>query len=266
MICATILFDEPDVPRRLLGQPAPPLVADPADVRPRHRTVVLALLGAYLVVQALLPLRHLLYPGPVSWTEEGHRFSWHMKLRSKQGRLRVRVTDPATGRTWQADLTSDLTPRQISKMSVRPDMIIQYVHHLRDRLRRQGIDPVIRVDAQMSLNGRPFQTAIDPTVDLAKEPLRILAPAPWLVPLDPTLVPGTRRRGERIRRAPARGASEAQREGRAELPRGLRFTRAPDGAAGQKSSTSSSSKMSQTSQSKTSQIPVSESYVKSPQT
>lgn len=266
MICATILFDEPDVPRRFLGGSAPPLVADPADARPRHRTVVLALCGAYLAVQALLPLRHLLYPGPVSWTEEGHRFSWHMKLRSKRGKVRFWVTDPATGRTWEAEPTADLTPRQIGKMSVRPDMILQYVHHVRDRLRRRGIDPVIRVDARMSLNGRPFQPAIDPTVDLAKEPLRLLAPAPWLVPLDPTLEPGTLRRGESGRTAPGRGTSGPRREGRADPPGGRRFTAAPGGAAPQNtSSTSSSSKMSQIPQSKTSQTSVSSSYEKSSQ-
>jgi len=31
----------------------------------------------------LLFLRHWLYPGNVSWTEEGHRYAWHMKLRDK---------------------------------------------------------------------------------------------------------------------------------------------------------------------------------------
>jgi len=192
MICATILFDEPDVPRRLVGQPAPEMVADEADRQPGHRALVLSLLGAYLVVQALLPLRHFLYPGNVSWTEEGHRFSWHMKLRSKRGRLEVLVTDPATGRTWKVNPTDDLSPRQRSKMAARPDMIFQYVHYLRDKLRKQGIaDPIIRVDARMSLNKRPYRHAIDPTVDLAKEPVRILSHAPWLVQLDESLAPGT---------------------------------------------------------------------------
>jgi len=33
----------------------------------------------------LVPLRHLLYPGYVSWNEQGHRFAWQMKLRDKEG-------------------------------------------------------------------------------------------------------------------------------------------------------------------------------------
>jgi hypothetical protein len=192
MICATVLFDEPDVPRRLVGQPAPPMVLEERDARPRHRAMVVGFLAIYLAVQALLPFRHFLYPGNVSWTEEGHRFSWHMKLRSKRGKLRVLVTDPGSGRTWKADLAEDLTPRQMTKMSARPDMIVQYVHYLRDKLERHGVrDPIIKVDARMSLNRRPYQHAIDPDVDLAKEPKLVFAHAPWLVQLDESLERGT---------------------------------------------------------------------------
>ena len=39
--------------------------------------------SVFLLVQLTLPLRHYIYQGNVSWTEQGHRFAWHMKLRSK---------------------------------------------------------------------------------------------------------------------------------------------------------------------------------------
>ena len=34
----------------------------------------------FLGIQFLLPLRHLLYPGNVNWTEEGFRFAWRVML------------------------------------------------------------------------------------------------------------------------------------------------------------------------------------------
>ena len=77
-----------------------------------------------------MPLRHLLYPGNVSWTEEGHRFAWHMMLREKSGRAIFTVTDPASGRVWRVRLSDHLTPRQIRKMSTRPDMLLQFAHYL----------------------------------------------------------------------------------------------------------------------------------------
>jgi hypothetical protein len=145
------------------------------------RPLVLAGLTAYVVVQLLLPLRHLLYPGYVSWTEEGHRFSWHMKLRRKTGEMTITATDPATGRQWQIDPGEDLRNRQLRKLETFPDILLQYVHYKRDELRAQGVrDPVITVDWRCELNGAPPAPLVDSTVNLAAEP-RSIWPARWLI-------------------------------------------------------------------------------------
>ena len=75
MIAATILFVEPDWPRRILR--AAPLTAavSPPVYSNLYRKVMVGFVGLYLALQILIPLRHWLYPGEVSWTEEGHRFS-----------------------------------------------------------------------------------------------------------------------------------------------------------------------------------------------
>lgn len=141
-------------------------------------------LHLYALVQIAMPLRHFAYPGYVSWSEEGHRFAWHMKLREKRSKLTITIRDPASGRSWQADPAHDLRPRQLRKLETFPDILLQYVHYLRDRLRSQGIsDPVITVDWLCSLNGHPHQRLVDPTVNLAKVE-RSLAPARWILPLD----------------------------------------------------------------------------------
>ncbi len=187
MIGATLLFLSPGWPRRVGLLPArgeseqetfqasPPLAS--------RQRITMALLGIYLAVQLLVPLRHFLYPGTVHWTEEGHRFSWHMKLRGKSGQVRFRAKDPATGELWIVDLRHDLTPKQVRKMSGRPDMILQFAHFLADRLRRQGHAQIeIYGDAKISLNGRRPAFLIDPQVDLAAQP-RSLLPAAWIRPL-----------------------------------------------------------------------------------
>jgi len=149
----------------------------------RSTAILLAFIHVYLLVQLLIPLRHLLYPGDVNWTEEGHRFAWHMKLRAKEAVLRVYVTDPATGQTWEVSPAVDLSRRQLDEMSTRPDMVLQYAHYLADRFSAGGRPrPIIQVDQQVSLNGRPYQPLIDPTVNLAEVPVS-LGPAEWLLPL-----------------------------------------------------------------------------------
>jgi uncharacterized membrane protein YphA (DoxX/SURF4 family) len=185
MIAATILFVSPDWPRRVLHSAkfkvpkvAPPQISD-------RRYWILGFVTVYVALQILIPLRHWLYPSYVAWSEEGHRFSWRMKLRSKSSRVAFYVTNPHTNRIWEVDLRQDLTSRQVRKMSTRPDMIIQYVHHLKQKLHQVGIeDPIIQVSSQVSLNGRSYQPIIDPTVNLAEAPLQIIAPSTWLLPLE----------------------------------------------------------------------------------
>jgi hypothetical protein len=185
MTGAITIFFDPDWPRQLwrrwraLPAPAPPPSA-PA-VPARRRWAGLALLHLYVLAQLLIPLRHWLYPGAVSWTEEGHRFSWQMKLRRKDGVMTITVTDPASGRRWQIDPADDLRDRQVQKLHTFPDIVLEYAHYKRNELRAQGIrDPVITVDWRCSLNGAPPQPLIDPTVNLAAQE-RSIWPARWIV-------------------------------------------------------------------------------------
>ena len=120
MIAVTTVFFEPDWPRRVpvLGRLYDRSAPD-SPARPPARTAGLALAGAWLAVQILVPLRHFLYPGSVHWTEEGHAFSWHMKLRTKSADAIFVVTDPRSGETRLVDSRTELTPWQTRKMSAR---------------------------------------------------------------------------------------------------------------------------------------------------
>jgi vitamin K-dependent gamma-carboxylase len=203
MIAATLLFFSPSWPRRLVdrlrgagpsGRPGPDAAANSAAagrLRPAQYAV-LGCLALYLLVQLLVPLRHHLYPGNVSWTEEGHRFSWHMKLRDKEARARFVIVDPARGVGWRVDKREYVNGEQAHEMSSEPDMILQFAHRVAEDLRAQGRDDLeVRAIVQASLNGREFQPLVDPGVDLASQP-RTLMPAGWIVPLEKPLVPEDR--------------------------------------------------------------------------
>ncbi|MDX1520234.1 MAG: HTTM domain-containing protein [Anaerolineae bacterium] len=187
MIATTILFVDPSWPRRFLRLPVPQISSNSWLERTKpYRPAVAAFVGLYLLIQVLVPFRHWLYPGEVSWNEEGHRFSWHMKLRSKQAGLTFYVTDPATNEVWQIDASQVVSDRQYGKMATRPDMILQFAHYMRDQFQATGEieNPIIQVEAWASLNGRPFQRFIDHTVDLAQQPApRIFGHYDWVLPL-----------------------------------------------------------------------------------
>ncbi|MCB0198024.1 MAG: HTTM domain-containing protein [Anaerolineae bacterium] len=184
MIAATILFVEADWPRRVLrrAKVAIPKVTPPNYVA--YKPWAVGFFSIFIALQILIPFRHWLYGGNVSWTEEGHRFAWHMKLRGKSADIRFFVTDPETEMTWEFDPRQNLTSRQLDKMATRPDMIIYYVHRLKEILEDNDIqDPIIYVESWASLNGRPYQQMVYPDYNLAAAPETILAPYDWVIPL-----------------------------------------------------------------------------------
>lgn len=192
-LAATLLFLSPSWPRALGLFFAP----RQGDAETNHkpplppvwkRRVILGFVAAYLSVQILVPLRHFLYPGSVHWNEEGHRFSWHMKLRDKDARARFYIVDPETGHRQRIRQSQYLNSRQRRKVSSRPDLALQFAHFVREDIREEGFyhDVEIRVEALVSLNGRRPQLMIDPEVDLASQP-RTLGHADWILPLNEPL-------------------------------------------------------------------------------
>lgn len=74
--------------------PRSPTRADAPPSFPIPSAIPIAL-GIWILVQALLPLRHLTIPGDVHWTLEGSRFSWQVMARVHVGQIHYRIYDPA---------------------------------------------------------------------------------------------------------------------------------------------------------------------------
>jgi vitamin K-dependent gamma-carboxylase len=126
---------------------------------PQREKMVVLFLGVYLALQILIPFRHFLYPGSVHWREEVHRFSWHMMLRSKESRAVFTVRHEGLGEVETVKPLEYLTGRQYLKMIDRPDMILQFCHHLAD-LFDDGV--AVFAEVRCSLTSRPVQLLVDP--------------------------------------------------------------------------------------------------------
>lgn len=177
MIASSLIFLPPDWPHRLLGRT--PLRTAPVA---RVSRIVPRVLAVYLAVQLLLPLRHLAYPGDVCWTEQGFRFAWHVMVMEKDGSVVLHVREPATNRHWDVRPGEYLTRYQTKMMAPQPDMILQLAHIVAADYRARGVvDPIVTVDAFVSLNGGRRARLIDPTVDLARESDG-LGPKSWILP------------------------------------------------------------------------------------
>jgi vitamin K-dependent gamma-carboxylase len=200
MLTGLTSFFEPGWPRRFvqrfarkqaegrvdLQTPLSPATEPRAAAEPRGRPAKISCLTylavAHLGVQLLVPLRFVLYPGHVNWTEQGFRFSWRVMLIEKAGFAEFHVSRPLTGETFLVLPRDELTPLQRRQMATQPDMIHEYALHLSDAFRTYPGEPVeVRVDSFVAWNGRPNQRLIDPMVDLAATP-RTLGPTGWILP------------------------------------------------------------------------------------
>lgn len=171
---------KPNAPRKAEPAPAAP-ITDPAALPwPAW------LLVAYLAWQLLMPVRHVLYPGNVDWTDEAHRYSWRMKLRDKQGEVRFMLVKPDQRQSAVLEGAEDLlTQRQRRFLDQDPELMRQFAHFLAKGLRDKGHENFeIHAFTNLSLNERPAQALIDPDTDLAAQPPSI-APRKWIVPLKP---------------------------------------------------------------------------------
>jgi hypothetical protein len=169
MVGAATVFFEPDWPRRLLARSGR-AAAVPRVRAVRRSPVLVALAVAWVVVQLILPIRHLAYAGDHRWTVQGYRFAWNVLLVEKAGTVSFVVHEPSSGRSWVADPRDLYTRNQLRVMATEPDLIHQAAIAIAADERRRGHEVEVRVDAWMSLNARPAARLIDPTVNLAAEP------------------------------------------------------------------------------------------------
>lgn len=151
------------------------------DVYWKRSVVVVALLGVYAAYHLLMPFRHWFYPGNSQWTEEGHRYSWHMMLRHKTGYTHFIVDDKTTGKVWKVRPEEYLSKRQFQKMAVHPEMLLQFARYLRTKW--EPNDVTVHAVASVKLNHHKQALLVDPEVDLSRQELSLL-PRKWILPLD----------------------------------------------------------------------------------
>lgn len=191
MILWASIFFAPDWPLRRFGalfsnstDSAEPSTAAQA---PKHielkASIALSFCALLLLLQFLLPLRFLLYPGQVLWTEEGFRFAWRVMLIEKTGLVQYRIYDPDSKRRWEIAPERELTAFQARMLSTQPDMIHQFALELARRWRLKGYPNVqVYAEAYAALNGRPGQRLIQADIDLAAVP-RSWKTQSFIVPL-----------------------------------------------------------------------------------
>jgi hypothetical protein len=149
----------------------------------KYQRAAVYIIGMYLLVQVLLPLRSAFYPGNVFWTEEGYRMSWKMMLRSKTGKIFFKVTDPASRQSWYVHPADKFEASHVQCMAIAPDIVWQYAQRLKKEYAAKGypLAEVFAIDS-VSLNRNPPRLLIDTTVNLAAVRWHPFQHSTWIMP------------------------------------------------------------------------------------
>ena len=151
---------------------------------PQNTTAIKFLLAIYFCIQIVLPIRHWFIKDDVLRTEEGHRLSWRMMLRSKTGIINFSVIDKATGKATIINHQKMLSEKQARMIATKPDVIWQFTQHLKNKYESEGKDVEIYVvNSRISINGGAFKPFINPDVDLTTINWSTFRHSDWI--LDP---------------------------------------------------------------------------------
>ena len=178
----TIFFFEPKTIRNIFLKHKP-LFDGIHYSEPKYKVLFLSILSIHFIIQLALPLRHHFFKDNVLWTEEAHRLSWRMMLRSKIGTASFRVvTKDSIRATKVVNLNNYLTTKQKRLVTTHPDAIWQFAQILKKEYNSKGQEVEIYVQSSIRVNRRPYSLYIDPNVDLAKIEWNAFRHSNWILP------------------------------------------------------------------------------------
>lgn len=148
------------------------------------KNIVLSCLACYILFQLLFPFRHFAYPGNTDWTGKAQRFSWRMKVYVKTGSVRITAKQSANDEPLEMDWKKHINQVQYAAMRDHPEMLLQFADYLKKLSVQLGFRTIIlNAEVQVSMNGRPKQFVVDPSLDLLAVKRNPFKHAEWILPL-----------------------------------------------------------------------------------
>ena len=178
-----VFFYPPERIRSIFFRKKPILnvLNEPVD---QNKSVLVYFFIPYFILQILLPVRHWFIKGDVLWTEEGHRLSWRMMLRSRSGYSHLHVHDKKTGESLRYQTVVKLTEKQNRMVADKPDAIWQLAQRIKKTYAKKGIDVTVFTETFVSVNQKPMKQLIDPKTDLANAEWNYFFHNDWILLYD----------------------------------------------------------------------------------
>lgn len=181
-IAFSVFFFEPETIRKIFFKSKIPLTTSKVII-PNYKNILLIVAAVYFLTQLLLPVRHYTFEDDVLWTEEGHRMSWRMMLRSRQGKGRYKVVDKNTEEVFIINPKDYVSRSQERKIFAYPDFAWQFAQYLKKEFKEENRDVSVYLEnSKISINRKPYEPFIDSKTDLAAETWYQTKHHSWILP------------------------------------------------------------------------------------
>lgn len=181
-IAFSVFFFEPETIRKIFFKSKIPFTTSKVII-PNYKNSLLIVAAVYFLTQLLLPVRHYTFEDDVLWTEEGHRMSWRMMLRSRQGKGRYKVVDKNTEEVFIINPKDYVSRSQERKIFAYPDFAWQFAQYLKKEFKEENRDVSVYLEnSKISINRKPYEPFIDSKTDLAAETWYRTKHHSWILP------------------------------------------------------------------------------------
>lgn len=147
-----------------------------------YKNMMVLFFIVWFLLQIILPVRNHFIQGDVLWTDEAHKLSWRMMLRTKNALVKFKVVDKQTGKKEWINTSDYLTNKQHKNLS-RADGIWQFAQHLKKEYAKEAKEIEVYADAKLSVNGRSYSRFISFEEDLANAKFEYFTTNTWILPL-----------------------------------------------------------------------------------
>ena len=180
-IAFALFFFTPELLQKRFLPKKPLYTANVIEV-PNYKNFLVGVFSVYFMIQIGLPLRHWFFKDDVLWTEEGHRLSWRMMLRSKTGISTIWVVDRETKQRTKYNYNELVTAKQRRSVNTKPDLLWQLAQKIKQKEAKEGREVAVYMDVKVQVNGGAYFPFINPEVDLANEVWHHFKHQEWILP------------------------------------------------------------------------------------
>jgi len=174
MLASLILFFDADLPQKLYDKyikKAKKVKTKIIHYGDANQKLMLYFFIAYLLVQAILPLRHFIYQGDADWNYKGHYFSWRMKVQTRDlDGIKFATINKKNQQRAEIKMQEHINFTQFKLLGFDPEASVRFANYL-EKIYRKKYRQQVSVNAliKVELNGSgEFVEMINPQFDLTK--------------------------------------------------------------------------------------------------